>query len=105
MDFTEAAPFGLKTLVRKLPGQPRIRLGEILTANSFVALVMPAIAAMDWDHPDAKFNETNVCLICAAMDTVDIDVGVSYLRTLAIALFHEPGNIGLSLKATPLKVA
>lgn len=61
MDFTGAAPFAIKTLARRLPGQPRIRLGQLLDLNSYVALVLPVIAGPDWEHPDPKFAESNVC--------------------------------------------
>ena len=66
MNFTDAAPFALSALVRRLPGPPHVRLGQLLELNSFVALVMPVLTAPDWEYPDPKFAESNVCLRCAA---------------------------------------
>jgi hypothetical protein len=66
MDFTGAAHFAIKTLAKRLPGQPRIRLGQLLDLNSYIALVLPVVAEPDWEYPDPKFAESNVCLNCAA---------------------------------------
>lgn len=66
MDFTGAAHIALKALAHRLPGQPYVRLGQLLESNSFVALVMPVLTAPDWECPDPKFSEGNVCLNCAA---------------------------------------
>jgi hypothetical protein len=80
MDFTGPAPYRLKYLVRQLPGQPRIRLGKILEENCFVALILPVVTAPDWDFPDPKFAEANVCLDCAAEDRNDAHAGMAYIH-------------------------
>lgn len=66
LNFTDSAPFALNALARRLPGGPNLRLGQLLESNSFVALVMPVLTAPDWEYPDPKFAESNVCLRCAA---------------------------------------
>lgn len=82
MDFRGPAPFRLKYFVRQLPGQSRILLGKILEANCFVALVLPVITAADWDFPDPKFAETNICLDCAAEDRDDASISMAYVHRI-----------------------
>lgn len=80
MEFTGAAPVHLKYLTRQLPGLPRIRLGQMLEANCFVALVLPVVTALDWDFPDPIFSEANICLNCAAADLADASIGMPYIH-------------------------
>jgi len=80
MDFTGPAPVHLKYLLRQLPGLPRIRLGKTLESNCFVALVLPVITAQDWDFPDPKFAEANICLDCAAEDVANSSIGMAYVH-------------------------
>jgi hypothetical protein len=71
MNFTNAAHFAFKTLARRLPGPPHLRLGQLLESNSFLALVMPVVTSPDWEYPDPKFAKNNVCLECAGKESAD----------------------------------
>lgn len=77
MDFDAAAPYALKGLARRLPGQPRITLGNLLAENCFLALVIPIIATPEWEHSDPVFGECNICLACAIEDRL---TGIPYVR-------------------------
>ena len=75
-----AAPPNLRALARLIPGQPRLRLGELLEKNTFVAFVTSMVTDLDWAYPGPQFAVANICVACAAEDRAEDGVGISYLR-------------------------
>jgi hypothetical protein len=71
--FARAAPQTLSRLARMLPGAYLARLGELLSANTFV----PLLASISLS-PDVEFGEANACAICLAED--EEEHGAPYLH-------------------------
>lgn len=78
VDFTDAAPLGIKTLVKQLPGNREARLVEILVANTFVPFVMPVLSSTSLSYSVPKFNDNNICPSCVGED--EATSGVPYLH-------------------------
>jgi hypothetical protein len=77
LNFAAAAPTPLRRLANQLPGQSRKNLGELLAFNTFVPLVAPILASLEWQHPDPEFGEANFCQHCAVLDKYQLALPTS----------------------------
>jgi hypothetical protein len=68
VNFAGLVPGTLATLASLLPGDSLVQLGNILSQNTFVPLVVPVLTSTTDAYHSFEFGEARSCLICLKED-------------------------------------